>query len=71
LKKKLLLFFCFKEENAHKLEIKDLSDFMNTTMTWYLICNLPTPYLKSLEIENASLVEKLRNGMVYRYFLLG
>jgi hypothetical protein len=49
--------------------VNDLSDFMNTTMTWFLVCNLPIPYVKSLEIENASLTEKLKNGLVCKLFI--
>jgi hypothetical protein len=37
---------------------------MNTTVAWYLISNLPTIYFKNLEIENTSLLEKLKNGIV-------
>ena len=37
---------------------------MNTTVTWYLISNLSTVYLKNLEIENTTLIEKLKNGLV-------
>ena len=43
------------------MEANDLSHFMNLTMIWYLINNLPNCYTKDLASENGTLFEKLKN----------
>ena len=60
---KIFSYF-IKDENYQNIDINDLSDLLTTTVTWYLISNLPTPFLKSLQIENSTLSEKLKNGLV-------
>lgn len=61
-----------RDEKAH-----DLSNFMNLTVVWYLINNLPGCYSKNLSSENGTMFEKLRNCLVvgnffsvFVYFLL-
>ena len=34
---------------------------MNTVLIWYMICNLPNPYVKNLSSESGSVFEKLKN----------
>ena len=49
-----------QEEDAFRLA-EDLSMYMNKTIVWYLICNLPLVYVKNLASENGSLIERLKN----------
>lgn len=51
-----------KQTSANPGQIaEDLSIFMNKTVAWFLVSNLPAPYLKHLASENGSALERLKN----------